>query len=177
MIMKNGKENTPMSLTKKHLIETIYQEFSSRRIEKFTLVELSQKATVCRSTIYNNFGGLEYVYKDLIEKIILKEITRDCQSYEELIKNLVTYIYDNKMLCLNLYHQIVPFINQEHVHRQIVEDFGKVLIQYNQEKVISKVALDAFILMLKKQFDNNLRTNQIEMIEILVKYGHFLFNV
>ena len=102
--------------------ETIYQEFSSRRIEKFTLVELSQKATVCRSTIYNNFGSLEYVYKDLIEKVILKEITRDCQSYEELIKNLVTYIYDNKMLCLNLYRQTVPFINQEHVHRQIMED-------------------------------------------------------
>ncbi|AKP02284.1 hypothetical protein ABB44_00745 [Companilactobacillus farciminis] len=111
-----------MSLTKQHLIETIYQEFSSRRIEKFTLVELSQKATVCRSTIYNNFGSLEYVYKDLIEKVILKEITRDCQSYEELIKNLVTYIYDNKMLCLNLYRQTVPFINQEHVHRQIMED-------------------------------------------------------
>lgn len=177
MITKNGRNYTPMSLTKKHLIETTYREFSSRRIDKFTLVELAQKATVSRSTIYNNFGSLEYVYKDLIEKIILKEITRGCQSYEELIKNLVTYIYDNKMLCLNLYRQTIPFINQEHVHRQIIEDFSKILIQYNQEKEVSNVAMDALILMLKKQFDNNLRTNQIEMTEILVKYGHFLFNV
>ena len=94
-----------MSLTKKHLIETTYREFSSRRIDKFTLVELAQKATVSRSTIYNNFGGLEFVYKDLVEKIILEEITRDCRSYEEWIKNLVAYIYDNKLLCLNLYRQ------------------------------------------------------------------------
>ncbi|KRK91564.1 TetR/AcrR family transcriptional regulator [Companilactobacillus futsaii] len=166
-----------MSLTKQHLIETIYQEFSSRRIKKFTLVELSQKATVSRSTIYNNFGSLEYVYKDLIEKVILKEITRDCQSYEELINNLVAYIYNNKMLCLNLYRQTVPFIDQEHIYRQIMEDFSQILIQYNHEKVISKVAMEAFILMLRKQFDNNLKANQIEMTEILVKYEHFLFNV
>lgn len=177
MITKNGRKYTPMSLTKKHLIETTYREFSSRRIDKFTLVELAQKATVSRSTIYNNFGGLEFVYKDLVEKIILEEITRDCRSYEEWIKNLVAYIYDNKLLCLNLYRQTMPFINQEHVHRRIMENFGKILVQYNQEKMISKVALDAFILMLKKQFDNNLKTNRLEMTEALVKYGHFLFNV
>lgn len=166
-----------MSLTKQHLIDTIYNEFSSRRIERFTLVELAQKATVSRSTIYNNFGGLEYVYKELAEKIFIEEIICDCRSHDELIKNLVAYIYDNKTLCLNLYHQTMPFINQEHVHRQITNNFIKALVKYNQDKVISEVAIDAFFLVVKKQFENNLRHSQDEMTDSLIKYGHFLFNV
>lgn len=103
-----------MNLTVNHLTQTVFNEFSRRKINKFSIKELSRTANLSRSTIYYYFEDINQVYKEVFYNIVLKEITDGCTSTDDFIKRTVNYIEEHKNFCLNLYYLTSLWRNHQH---------------------------------------------------------------
>lgn len=90
-----------MNLTVDHLIQTTYKEFSNHRIERFTLTDLSGISKIHRNSIYYHFNDIAHLYRVIFERVILKEITENCKTTDELLKRTVKYIDKHRIFCLN----------------------------------------------------------------------------
>ena len=160
-----------MNLTIDHLIQTTCNELSSRRIERFTLSDLSKLAGTSRSSIYYHFGSIEYLYKAILEQIILENITEGCTSSDELFVRFVTYVSENRNLCLNLYFQTNMMVKNEHR----IKALNKLLMKYDNNDHSDKTYMIAsFLYTLKNWFDNNLNQDKQYIIDELLAYNRFM---
>lgn len=157
-----------MNLTMNHLIQTICKEFSSHRIERFTLSDLAKLSGTSRGSIYYHFSSIDQLYKEVLENIILKEITDGCESSDELFVRSVTYIMENQNLCLNLYYQTAMLVKDEHRTKVLNE----LLMKYDiADQSHQMYMIASFIYTFKHWFDSNLKLDKQQIIDELLNYN------
>jgi len=160
-----------MHLTMNHLIQTTCKEFSSRRIERFTLSDLAKLSGTSRGSIYYHFSSMEQLYKKVLESIILKEITDGCETSDELFIRSVTYVTNNQNLCLNLYYQTTMLVKDEHRSKVLNE----LLMKYDVDDQSSQIYMMAsFLYTFKNWFDNNLKSDKQQIINELLSYNQII---
>lgn len=163
-----------MNLIKKHLIEVAYQELSEHRVEKFTLTKLAKLADVSRNTIYNNFVCLDYIYKGILEEIIVKEISEGCNSSDELLINIVEYISKHRVLCMNLYYHTMVILKVSDIIRFINNWFSS----YDENQLSeNKYMSGCFIIILRDWFDSDLKADDKAIVAELLDYNKILKRV
>jgi len=157
-----------MNMTTNHLIQTICDEFSSRRIERFTLSDLAKLSGTSRGSIYYHFSSMDQLYKEILEQVILKEITDGCKTSDELFVRSVTYVMNNQNLCLNLYYQTVMLVNDEHR----IKALNGLLMKYDiADQSHQMYMIASFIYTFKNWFDNNLNLDKQQIIDELLNYN------
>ncbi|WP_057881276.1 TetR/AcrR family transcriptional regulator [Companilactobacillus kimchiensis] len=163
-----------MNLTVNHLIQTVFKEFSKHRVERFTMKDLAQIADISRSSIYRYFDCIDYVYKEVFERLILKEITQDCQSSDELIERFVNYVHDNETFCLNLYYRTALMLRTEH----IIKVLNELIFKYDQKDHSDKwYMIGGFICTLEDWFNGNLKRDKQLVINDLLSYNSVIKSV
>lgn len=114
-----------MNLTVDHLTQTVYQEFSKRKINKFTMIELARIAQLSRSTIYYYFEDMNQIYKSVFNNIVLADITRNCQSSDDFLERTINYIALHKTFCLNLYYKTALVRSNQHAINLLDEQLSR----------------------------------------------------
>lgn len=145
-----------MNVTVDHIIHTTCQELSSQHVEKFRLNDLVKCAGLSKNTIYYYFDSLEDIYKEIFEKIILESIMHKSTTFNETVENFVTFIANNKVLCLNLYNLTLPLADKW-------QYLDKILNQNLPKYHIRNVSTNFHIVtgltnILQRWFEENLQT-------------------
>ncbi|MQS76822.1 TetR/AcrR family transcriptional regulator [Companilactobacillus halodurans] len=156
-----------MRLASKHLIQTVYQELSAKRIKRFTLTSLSKSSGVSRGTIYYYFDCIDDVYKEVFNQIILQEVLQNSQSFEDLISEFISFISENKTFCLNLYY-LTRDLNRKNY---LIKIFNEQLSEYKNEITLpNHFIVGGFIHVLTMWFESNLELETRLVIEQLQTY-------
>lgn len=157
-----------MKQTATLLIQTVYKELSKGRVDNFTIVELAKCAGVNRGTIYYNFETIENIYQEVFEKIILKEITTNSNSFEDLIKNFIEYVNNNKIFCLNLYYQTAFTLR----HANVIDLLNDLLVKYTdeQEAIVKTELITGYIGIIEGWFNTELLIDSYIIQKQLLKY-------
>lgn len=170
------KEAETMNLTAKHLIDTAYKEFSSHRIEQFTIMDLSRKSKVSRGSIYYHFECIDCLYKAILDQIIEK-VTDGCNSSDDLLIGIVNYIAENKNLCLNLYYQNVITVRDG----DIIKELNKLILKYDKidssKKTERGYLIGVFLVIIRNWLDDNLSTDKDIIIKDLLNYNRLLKSI
>lgn len=119
-----------MKHTVKLLLETVYNEFSTRMVGRFTIAELARLAEVNRGTIYNNIGTIEQVYQLVFEEFILKPVTQGCDTFEDAINRFIDYVIENRTFCMNMYFCTAFMLR----HQDALNLLEKLLLRYHSKK-------------------------------------------
>lgn len=160
-----------MNLTVQHVLQTIYKEFSNRRVEQFTLADLSRLSKVSRNAIYYNFECLDYVYKAAYEQMILNNIIEESKTMEEFFTKLVDYIADNKNFCLSLYKCTALIVS----NKQILAALNKILMHYGEKDYSDREhMIISFIYIIKTWLDGGLCGDKQKVINDLTSYMRFI---
>lgn len=161
-----------MRTTVDHIIQTVYQELSSQRVEKFRMADLIMKSKVSKNTIYYYFDDLEDVYKESFERLILQKITHEATTFDEMVLNLVTFIANHKIFCLNFYELTSATKNRGRYFEQILNEH---LPKYNIKNVSTNLHLAAGIAnILRRWFEDNLKTDLAVIIKEVRQYNYAL---
>lgn len=156
-----------MNLTKQQVLQAIYKEFSSRKVERFTLSDLSRISDVSRNSIYYNFECLDYVYKAAYEQMILTETIENSKTIEDFFTNLITCMAKNKNFCLSLYHCTSMIVDD----KQLLTALNKILMYYGERDYSNKEYLImSFIYIIKAWLDKGLRGDEQKIIMNLKAY-------
>lgn len=160
-----------MNLTVDHLIQTTYKEFSNHRIERFTLTDLSRISKIHRNSIYYHFNDIAHLYRVIFERVILKEITENCKTTDELLKRTVKYIDKHRIFCLNMYNH--GALNADFTN--IVVFLDEVIFKYREKNSSKRGSLiGGFLVILNCWFDNDLRDDSQKICNDLLEYNRFL---
>jgi len=108
------------------VIQAVYEEFSTLRVERFTIEELSDKSQIDKATIFAKIGTMEEVYKAVFKEMILKKVIKHSKTFEDLINNFVDYVSKNESFSLNMYFQSKTIIGC----REAIELIDKLVIHY-----------------------------------------------
>lgn len=143
-----------MTHTVNRLIQTVYNEFSTRILEGFSVSKLAKLAGVNRGTVYNNIGSIEDVYRVVFEKMILEEVIEECDSFEEIIISFVDYVINNKTFCLNMYYQTAFILR----HQNVIDLLEGLLKQYaeNADVIVRTNLLSAYVSIVESWFKRDL---------------------
>lgn len=137
-----------------HLLQTMYEELTSRRIEQFDLTDLSRLSGIAEDTISHQFGNMEILYQQLFEKVILKRVGRACNTIYDFILSFISEAYNNQNLFLNLYY-LTMMMNRRNY---LINAFKKQFEIYDQRDHYEVIA--DFIYALTQWFDDNLNSEQ-----------------
>lgn len=153
-----------MNLTVRHIEETLFKEFSKRKVYKYSIRELSEATKFHRSTIYYYFDDINHIYKSVFEDFILEEIVRDCNSIEEFVKRTINYIATHKNLCLNLYYlTATPRCHQDAIN-VLNEILPKLRVDPNGHN-----SMTDYILTVDDWFKGNLSRSKDDLINELLR--------
>ncbi|MFC6177577.1 TetR-like C-terminal domain-containing protein [Companilactobacillus huachuanensis] len=72
---------------------------------------------------------MEDVYKTVFEEIILKNVTENSKTFEDIINNFINYVSNNKIFCLNLYKETEEKI----VFQKIIKLLNDLIINYCED--------------------------------------------
>lgn len=115
-----------MNLTIDSLVNSIYKELSTRRVNRFTMTDLMKASSVSRGTIYYYFNNIEDIYTAAFEKNILNRVIEESDSFTSFINKFISYIYENKTFSLNFYHLTEIKIRKEF----LIEIFNNQLLRF-----------------------------------------------
>ncbi len=118
-----------MNVIKNRVIQTVCNTLTTPRFERFTIYELSSKSDIDILTIYTEIGFMEDVYKTVFEEIILKNVTENSKTFEDIINNFINYVSNNKIFCLNLYKETEEKI----VFQKIIKLLNDLIINYCED--------------------------------------------
>lgn len=118
----------PRSLndTKNCVIQTVCNILSTPVFERFTVYDLSSKSKLDILTIYTEIGFMEDVYKTVFDEVILKNVTENSETFEDVINNFINYVSENKTFCLNLYKQTEEVIR----FKKVIELLNDLILNY-----------------------------------------------
>ena len=118
----------PRSLndTKNCVIQTVCNILSTPAFERFTVYDLSSKSKLDILTIYTEIGFMEDVYKTVFDEVILKNVTENSETFEDVINNFINYVSENKTFCLNLYKQTEEVIR----FKKVIELLNDLILNY-----------------------------------------------
>jgi len=118
----------PRSLndTKNCVIQTVCNILSAPGFERFTVYDLSNESKLDMLTIYTEIGFMEDVYKAVFEEVILKKVTENSETFEDVINNFINYVSENKTFCLNLYKQTEEVIR----FKKVIELLNDLILDY-----------------------------------------------
>ncbi|KRL67648.1 TetR-like C-terminal domain-containing protein [Companilactobacillus versmoldensis] len=167
--MMNIKNNE--NLTLQYLIDILEAELSSKIIPKFTMTQLMKTSGKSRSTIYYHFAFIDDAYKYYFEKRLLKEIASGCHCYNDVVVSFVDTIIANKNLCLNLYNLSDFLHHPDYLLDLFTRAFNDHEIPEHKLSLSQKHLLSGIVFLVKRWFDQGLKTKREEMITQLIEHG------
>ena len=108
------------------MIQTVCNILSTPGFERFTVYDLSNESKLDMLTIYTEIGFMEDVYKAVFEEVILKKVTENSETFEDVINNFINYVSENKTFCLNLYKQTEEVIR----FKKVIELLNDLILDY-----------------------------------------------
>jgi len=108
------------------VIQTVCNILSTPGFERFTVYDLSNESKLDMLTIYTEIGFMEDVYKAVFEEVILKKVTENSETFEDVINNFINYVSENKTFCLNLYKQTEEVIR----FKKVIELLNDLILDY-----------------------------------------------
>jgi len=108
------------------VIQTVCNILSAPGFERFTVYDLSNESKLDMLTIYTEIGFMEDVYKAVFEEVILKKVTENSETFEDVINNFINYVSENKTFCLNLYKQTEEVIR----FKKVIELLNDLILDY-----------------------------------------------
>lgn len=103
-------ENLRVRLTKQMIHTGLLELLEEKNIEKISVTELCQKATVNRTTFYKYYGSQFDVLNEIINDLF-QEIRKIGENYKVsrlFQREILQYLQENKKLCVTLIDR-VPF--------------------------------------------------------------------
>jgi len=160
-----------MNLTVDHLINVFCTELSSQRVKRFTMSNLIRASEYHKSTVYRYFRDIDHLQRVTYQILFIDEIMLKSDSFEELIENLVTYISENKVLCLNLYYLIGTTNSPEYIIKSLQDQISRFDIGNDIERFYM---LSGFIRTISSWFKDELKLDKEIIITELLMYKHLI---
>lgn len=170
------ENNNSINLTQQHLFSTATQALSSRVMMKYTITDLERQSQKGRSVIYYHFECMDDFYFELFEKYIIREVTKGCNSYEELVVSVVDFILSNKNLCINLANLSTILKRSDYLVRKFAICFNQFEIPNNTIDETQHHLLGGIVHTLQTWFEKDLKLSRSEMIDQLQEQGDLLRN-
>lgn len=165
-----------INLTQKHLFSTAKESLSSRMMTKYTITDLERQSQKGRSVIYYHFECMEDFYFELFEKYIIGEITKGCNSYEELVVSVVDYILSNKTLCINLANLSTILKKPDYLLTKFATCFNRYEMPDSAMDETQHHLLGGLVHTVQTWFEKDLKLGRTEMIDQLLEQGYLLRN-
>jgi len=98
------KEDLRILKTKAQIYRTLNDLLKENTFDEIKVSDICKKSLINRSTFYDHYQDKNDLLNKYIEdkKEEIKELLKDKKNYNEIIKELLTYIDDNKELIIKL---------------------------------------------------------------------------
>ncbi|WP_125769319.1 TetR-like C-terminal domain-containing protein [Companilactobacillus furfuricola] len=117
---------------------------------------------------------MEDFYFELFEKYIIGEITKGCNSYDELVVSVVDYILSNKTLCLNLANLSMILKKPDYLLTKFANCFKRYELPEGAMDEAQHHLLGGLVHTVQTWFEKDLNVAREEMIDQLIEQGDLL---
>lgn len=166
--------------TKKALIEALSSLMMKKELHNITIKELTNTADIHRATFYSHYKDIYDMYKK-VEDSVINEIDNilvinQTNSYEDIYKSIVDYVYNNPMICrmflsknssIKFKNRICEVIEKNYLNIWLYED-GKTEITTEME-YIAKYHIQGCISIICHWIENDFSYPKHLIIELLRK--------
>ncbi|MFD1418036.1 TetR/AcrR family transcriptional regulator [Companilactobacillus keshanensis] len=158
-----------MNQTASYLLKVLEKELSKKRLDKFTMADLIRSSGVKRSTIYYYFGDLNEVYDAYLENLLTRRIV--LTNINEQISELVYFISNKEILCLNLYNLTKAQVRRNHFLKLLSESFQQFDLCSEEQ---GTYLVGGFLFILINWFDTELDEHNRIILKQLLDYVEFV---
>lgn len=167
--------------TKKALHNALAEILSEKEIHCISIRELTDKADIHRATFYVHYKDIYDLYEQIENTVIaeLSEIIKHdpLHSYDDIIKSLITYFYDNStithmLLTKNAKHSFYERVNQflEDKYYEIWKYEKKIdIVNPIEYSFFIRYHLQGMLAILALWAESNFSYSQEQIYDILLK--------